>query len=63
MIRFIKKLILFVGVVSAVAGAAYCVTRFLLATDCSSGTDADTKNGIRHEPMMRRYTKLSLPNK
>lgn len=60
MINIIKKLVLFITVVAAVAGAAYAVTRFLLATDDCSGTDASTRNGVHHEPVKRSYTKLDL---
>jgi len=60
MIKIIKKMILLITVISAVAGAAYCITRFLLATDDCSGTDADTRDGIHHEPVKRHYTKLNL---
>lgn len=60
MAKIIKKLILLFTVISAVAGAAYCITRFLLATDDCSGTDESTRNGIHHEPMKRSYTKLDL---
>lgn len=60
MFKIIRKLMVVISVITFVAGAAYCITRFLLATDRMSGTDADTKEGIRHEPMMRKYTKLDL---
>ncbi len=59
--RFIKKMLILIAVISAVAGAAYCITRFLLATDDTSGTDEDTRAGVRHEPVKRHYTKLTLP--
>ena len=58
--KIIKKLLVAFTVISLVAGAAYCVTRFLLATDRMSGTSLDTREGIRHEPMMRKYIKLDL---
>ena len=61
MIKIIKKLFVVIMVVSAVAGAAYCITRFLLATDDTSGTDSDTRSAVRHEPVKRHYTKLTLP--
>lgn len=60
MIKIIKKLILLITVIAAVAGAAYAITRFLLATDDCSGTDAETRDGIHHEPVKRHYTKLNL---
>lgn len=59
--KFIKRLFVLITVISVVAGAAYCITRFLLATDDMSGTDAETRDGIRHEPFVRKYTKLDLP--
>ncbi len=59
--RFFKRLLLLITIISVVAGAAYCITRFLLATDDMSGTDAETREGIRHEPFVRKYTKLNLP--
>ena len=61
MSRFIKKLLIMIAVISAVAGAAYCITRFFLATDDTSGTDEDTRHAVRHEPVKRHYTKLTLP--
>ncbi len=59
--RTIKKLLVILTVIATVAGAAYCITRFLLATDDISGTDEDTRNAVRHEPVKRHYTKLTLP--
>ncbi len=61
MSRFISRLLFFITIISVVAGAAYCITRFLLATDDTSGTDPDTRFGVRHEPVKRHYTKLTLP--
>jgi len=60
--KIIKKILLLITIISAVAGAAYCITRFLLATDDMSGSDADTKEGVLHEPFMRHYTKLNILN-
>ncbi len=60
MAKLIKRLIILITVVTAVAGAAYAITRFLLATDDCSGTDASTREGIHHEPVKRSYTKLDL---
>lgn len=62
MANIIKKILILITIISTVAGAAYCITRFLLATDDTSGTDAETRNGIRREPIMRHYTKLNLPS-
>ncbi len=59
--RFIKRVLFLAAIITVVAGAAYCITRFLLATDDASGTDSDTRFGIRHEPVKRHYTKLTLP--
>ncbi|MCR5399658.1 MAG: hypothetical protein K6E68_09035 [Lachnospiraceae bacterium] len=58
---FIKRILFLITIISVVAGAAYCITRFLLATDDTSGTDQDTRFGVRHEPVKRHYTKLTLP--
>ncbi len=58
--KCIKKLLILIGILATVCTAAYFITRFLLSTDVSSGTDADTRDGIRHEPIRRRYTKLNL---
>ena len=60
--KLIKKLLITFSIITAVAGAAYCITRFLLATDDTSGTDLETRHGIRHEPVKRHYTKLTLPD-
>lgn len=59
--KIIRKLLTVIAIISVVAGAAYCITRFLLATDDTSGTDEDTKVAVRHEPVKRRYIKLTLP--
>lgn len=59
--KLIKRLLLLVTVVSVVAGAAYCITRFLLATDDMSGSDGDKGDTVHHEPVIRHYTKLHLP--
>ncbi|MBP9995780.1 MAG: hypothetical protein KBT19_00725 [Lachnospiraceae bacterium] len=58
--RFFRRLFLIAGILTTVAGLAYCITRFLLATDVASGTDSDTKFGIKHEPIRRNYTHLNL---
>jgi hypothetical protein len=59
--KFIKNLLIFIGIVAAIAGALYCVYRLLIATDNVSGTDDDSKDSILYEPMKRRYIKLNLP--
>lgn len=59
--KFISRLLVIIGIVATVASLAYCITRFLLVTDDISGTDADTRDWIRHEPVKRSYTKLVLP--
>ena len=61
MSRLIRKLLIIITVIATVAGAAYCITRFLLATDDTSGTDEDTRQAVRHEPVKRHYTRLTLP--
>ncbi len=61
MSRLIRRLLIIITVIATVAGAAYCITRFLLATDDISGTDEDTRCAVRHEPVKRHYTRLTLP--
>lgn len=58
MSKIITKFFILLGILTAVFGAAYFVTRFLLSTDISSGTDEETRNGVRHEPLRRKYTRL-----
>lgn len=60
--RFLKGLFIFVTIVGVIAGAAYVITRFVLATDELSGTDDDTRHVFKHEPVKRRYTSLELPD-
>ncbi len=59
--KFISRMLIIIGIVATVASLAYCITRFLLVTDDMSGTDSDTKDWVRHEPVKRSYTKLVLP--
>lgn len=59
--NFIKRLLVLIGILTVVACAVFAFMRFLTATEHISGTDADTRDSVRYEPMKRHYTKLILP--
>ncbi len=60
--RMIKKLILIFTVISVVAGAAYCITRFLLASGEQDDPDYEEGRSLRHDNTVKRhYTRLNIP--
>ena len=55
-----KKLLIAGACLSVAATLAYILVKFLISTDDTSGSDKDTRCGVRHEPLVRKYTKLNI---
>ena len=58
----LKVLFFLIGILIILFSGALVLSKFLMATEHISGTDKETRDSIRLEPVRHKYIKLTLPN-